>query len=642
MRLPLPVRPFDLTALLTPFFTTLLFAAPQAGEAVPAPARLGPSPFLTPIREVAPDNGTGGGLWASGAHYKARFDDGIAFYPVLGKDAPRNLPLRWRTTSIAVGGAVVTQPLAAAQARATDWRYELRHGAVTEAYDVRDDGVEQTFVLHERLPAGDLVITGAIESELRAPAADWHHGALTFADAQGTPRVAYGAAVAIDALGRRAAMETAFREGAISLRLSGQWLAQAAFPVVVDPLLSPVTLSTGGEYASGLELARDDVANELMVVYRRASAGTDYDAFARVIPDDLGAISTTVWTDLDASWSTDHVSAAFVGGTLKWIIALERRFPTSNNYSWLRYHLHASGNHTLNTDVTFVNKPASETWTEPDVGGTAAFSTGNRALIVLKSENPVGAPFYGDALGILVDTAANTYGAPFHLAGSPSGTTYDRGGVRVNKQSAGGSSSWVVAFGEYIRAVPGDDWDVALVRVTPAGTTTARVHIPATSTDHKLRPVIDGRDGRYMVVYGLATPGHILSWMHTLRARRFDFADGAAAPTFHQDKVLRTGGQFFAPDIAFDSATRSHWTAVYYTSAWDTYALRIGYDAAVAESAALYTGPADSSAPTVCFNDDTRVFHVAYPASSAGYPVYVRTFVYPSASNTIGGAGCGG
>lgn len=627
-------------ALLFLFAPALLPTLASSQEVQRPDPRLGNAPFLTPIRAVAADNGVGGGLWASGEGYKASFADGVTFFPVLGKDAPRNLPLRWRTRSIAVGS--LATPLGMAQTRHTDWRFELQRGAVTEAYDVRNDGVEQTFVIAQPLGPGDLTISGEVDSELRAEPTPAKHGEVVFCDAAGKPRVNYGAAVAIDAVGRRVAMQTSFDGQNLSLHLSGAWLADAAYPVVVDPLLAPVNFATGAEYASALDMARDDSANELGVIYRRSSAGTDYDAFARVIADNLAGGSFTIWSDIDASWSTEHCSIAFVGATAKWVLGVHRKFPASNYYSWIRYHLHNSGDHTAATDVVFVAKPAAETWTEPDVGGTPAFTTGNQALMVFKAEDPVARPFYGDVYGMLIDTSTGAYGSTFLVGGSASGTTYDRGGARVNKQSAGGTASWVVAFGEFNRAAASDDWDTAVVKVSTTGAVTSRAYLPNASLDHKLRPVIDGQDGRYMLVYGMAASGHIISWMHTLRAVRVDFAEAATSPTFRNDRLLATGGEFFASDIAYDTWTESHWTVVHYTSGWDTYATRLGFDAGVTEQVALYDGAASSSSPTVCFNDDTGDFTVAYPTTEAGYPVYVRQFEYPVASAVVSGTGCGG
>lgn len=609
---------------------------------------LGATPFLTPIRTVAPDSaggrGAGGGRWASGANYKVALDDGIAIYPVLGEGAPKNLPLRWRTRNIAVGAQSVLGPLAMTEVDASDWRYELRHGAVTEAYDVRNDGVEQTFVLHARpAPDGDLVITGDIETELSARPSAWQHGEVTFCDAAGNPRVRYGAATAIDADGRSVAMETSYDGHAISLRLGRDWLAAATFPVVVDPLLTATTLITHLSPVNDFDVARDDGSNQLMIVFRRASAANDYDGFGMLVDDDFGAAAITVFADIDAAWSTKHLSVAFVGGTNKWILALERSFPAAPAFSYLRYRLHASGDPTPSTVVTFVGLPANESWAAPEVGGSLASGTGNQALIVFRADYPFLAPDNSDVYGMLVNTGTTTEGARFSLAGGLAGATFDRGSVRVNKESGGANASWVAAFTEINRTVANDDIDIDVVRVATNGGVTARVTVPSPSSDHKVAPAIDGRDGRYVITHGLRAFGHGIAWLHTVVARRFDFAEGAATPSFGPASTLASAGEYYVTDIAYDSRTRSHWVATYYTSAWDIVAKRMGYDAGVAETATVYDGPGAGSAPSVCFNDDARHFHIVYPAVEGALNVIrARTLAYPVTAATLAASGCGG
>lgn len=617
--------------------------ATSATDVSRAAADLGPTAFLTPIRAVASDQGVGGRLWASGAAYKAAFDDGVTFYPVLGPDAPDNLPLRWRTRAIGVGHGSVLGPLAVAQVHASEWRYELHRDGVIEAYDVRNDGVEQTFVLQARpTVAGDLVIVGAIESALRATPSAWQHGDIDFRDAQGVPRVRYGAATAIDARGRRCRMESSYDGSAISLRLSGQWLAEAAYPVVVDPLLASTTVVTHLAAISSFDVARDDVANQLMIVCRRASAGSDYDGFAFLVRDDFTAAGNTVFSDIEATWSTEHLSVAFVGGTDKWILALQRRFPSDNNTSYLRYRLHDSGDVAFDNTVTLVARPNLESWTAPDVGGSWAAGSGNQALIVFRVEYPVAAPWNADVYGMLVDTNANTIGARFSLSGTLSGPVFDRAAARVNKESGGSGSSWVAVFNELNRTDPNDDFDVCVVRVSTTGTVTPRITLPSASLDHKVTPSIDGRNGRYMLAYGLRASGHGNPWVHSVRARRFDFEEGAPAPTFGPDTLLAGAGDYYPTEIAYDSRTRSHWTTVWYDAAFDVFAARTGYDAGIGESVTVYDGPGSGSAPTVCFNDDARQFQIVHAAATGVLQVKARSLAYPTTSAVVQGLNCGG
>jgi hypothetical protein len=64
--------------------TMSLLAAAAAAQEARSP--LSAEALLVPVhgRSADPDGGQPG-LWAAGPAYKARFHDGFAFYPVLGK-----------------------------------------------------------------------------------------------------------------------------------------------------------------------------------------------------------------------------------------------------------------------------------------------------------------------------------------------------------------------------------------------------------------------------------------------------------------------------------------------------------------------------------------------------------------------------
>ena len=181
------------------------------------------------------------GTWAAGADYKVSFHDGMVFVPYLGSAAPRNLPLRWTTASVSVGGQrVVDVEQAPTHARAP-YRYEYRYGAAfVEAYDVRSDGVEQTFTL-DAAPdvAGDLEIRGRIETELCAQLVRDHHGPVAFCDGKGRELIRYGAAYVLDDAGRVLDIAVSWDGDEMALVVPGGWLRDATYPVTVDPLLSP-------------------------------------------------------------------------------------------------------------------------------------------------------------------------------------------------------------------------------------------------------------------------------------------------------------------------------------------------------------------------------------------------------------------
>src|SRR5690606_15010338 len=119
----------------------------------------------------AEQDGTPYGIWAAGRDYKVSFHDGFTFVPYLGDAVAENVTVRWRTTAVTVGERPLADVTKAPVIAYDDLRFEYRWPGLTEAYDVRVDGVEQTFVLAERpRTSGDLVIEGRLSSRLAVPA----------------------------------------------------------------------------------------------------------------------------------------------------------------------------------------------------------------------------------------------------------------------------------------------------------------------------------------------------------------------------------------------------------------------------------------------------------------------------------------
>lgn len=105
---------------------------------------------LTVPIHTAPDDPIDGahGTRAVGPGCKVSFHDGFRSYPVLGPKAPKNLPLSWRTGSVSIAGRPLFEPgTKATRQRAGDFRFEYHYPGMVKAYDVRKDGVEQTFTI---------------------------------------------------------------------------------------------------------------------------------------------------------------------------------------------------------------------------------------------------------------------------------------------------------------------------------------------------------------------------------------------------------------------------------------------------------------------------------------------------------------
>ena len=616
----------------------------------------------------APDDPVGGayGTWAAGQTFKASFHDGFRFYPVLGKSYPRNLPLGWRTESVRVGTTSLLE-LANGQvnpptSHATAWRHEYRWPGFTEAYDVRAEGVEQTFVIAERPGvAGDLVVLGGVTTELVAQANEARHGELLFCDQEGRSLVSYGAAFAIDAAGERIPIATAYDGSRIALTVPEQFVARASFPLTIDPLLARVTVDTWGAPSFGLlvstSVARDDEATtrNVMTFWARNVSLTDYDAYA-VLTDDDFSNGVTVFTDVTTSWSTVDGDATFVGGADRFVLALQRDFASN---SGVRCYLHDSGNSTLNSGTLLgISIPAGETNRNPSIGGVPGFGTGTYALIVYTADITVAQTNTAntEVWALRVNAATANLGSRFLLApgNTSGGRNLDREYPDVTQYAGpNADDSWISLWQELNNAVSGQSWEVKGVRIRQDGTIGGPVSgfIGGAGMPHHIRPKVDGQGGRYMATY-LRTDTLNQGFAKQLQTYRFDWPDGASSTSIvyrdyrflatNASNVLVQGG------IAYDDNTDSHWAIVYQQNGLPNSSLfvrRVGFTGGVTEAATLHAPTSGDGAHmgSVTFDNDANAFQIVYNTLGAGSPLYGRLLTYPSnAISVLYGTGCGG
>src|SRR5690606_24849719 len=233
--------------------------------------------------------------------------------------------------------------------KVADYRFEYDHGQVVEAYDVRLEGLEQSFVVPVHPGnTGDLVVTGTVKTQLVAEPVAGRHEPVKFLDESGDWILSYGAATAIDAAGRQVAMTTTFQDGAFRLELSGEWLASAVFPVVVDPLMATNVTLNGGQANSQvpqfLDVLRDDagVSENVWICYTRSVSAADQHMWVRRTNDTLpGSLFVTAFTDISASWG--NLSCALAYANERVVCAFTRDFGGTRNIRWHAHHINDLG-----------------------------------------------------------------------------------------------------------------------------------------------------------------------------------------------------------------------------------------------------------------------------------------------------------
>ncbi|MCR9248270.1 MAG: hypothetical protein NXI31_24845 [bacterium] len=520
-------------------------------DGVPDPERF--TIGRVPIHAADPVDGKSYGLRAAADSYKARFDQGATFTPYLGRDYPRAQSWKWRTESVRIGGHSLIETAAAPAHWHSDYRYEYRFGAVTEAYDVRDDGLEQTFVVHQRpATAGDLVVVGSVTTDLSAPRTAAAHTGLTFHDADGAAIVRYGAAIAIDANGQQLPITTAHRDAEITLTVPGHWLETARYPITIDPLLTRVSVISSSVLIDEVDVCHSQTSDTTLISFARLAAATLYDLYVLETDSNYSA-PTVVHTDL-GSYNTPYARISATGSTFA--VVMQRNLTAGRR---LAMYVHQAGSFTDSTVVHTLSTPAGFDDWRPDVSGNA---TGSRYFVVFQRDDQANTSS-SDVMGRYV-TPGGTVTTPFAIAAGcsdvewPSVSQYEFANV--------------IALND-IRMVVWQRQPCALVprwvegklvdfngNVSTATWASAN-NVNTFSSTHVAHPLVAGRNGRYLVATTIGTTFPERRG-RSIELERVDWATLNSSPTAKPSVTLagpfstqrvRTGG------IAFDDDTRSHW-----------------------------------------------------------------------------------
>lgn len=602
-----------------------------------------------PIHTAAADpDGGAYGLWAAGPAFKASFHDGFAFHPVVGATRA-SAPVRWRTVGVrrasepAAGIASLSEPVHSA------WRCEYRHAGFTEVYDVRDEGVEQSFFIPAPLPGyGDLIVAGELSSRLTAtlqPSADGG-AALLLSDTDDEPLVRYGEARVVDAAGRQHVVATRLSGTRVELVVPAAFIDGAVWPVTVDPLLGTVALSsTGPTPETDVASALDSGALGVMVASVRTVSATDADVYVHLTNRDF-TNPQLVFSDITSSWSTPHARTGFVraaGASGRWVIALERDFPTLV-YSRIRVAFHDYGNTALNSAlVVALNAPSGSTHRDPDI---ASAYGGTRTLVVWQSDVTTNQSntLTTEVEYAQVDAQARSFGAADIVANNPSGTLSDREHVRLTQIPDDTNDLTFVAVWQARSLLSA--WRVygqRLSLVSGKGTASVLTKAVAGASSIDIRPEVGGSDGRFGV-FSLRVAANADTAGTHIVGMRFDWPTAAATPSLGVAEVVAVDPSpvLGPPDMECDVSTNSHWVGVYMRGTRRVDFVKVGYDMRRVEAGIVNSETvATMDGPSVCLDAGGR-FLMAWGMLTSGSGVRCRGLAYPAATSVLYGTGCGG
>jgi hypothetical protein len=307
-------------------------AAAQSAQKLPAPPPPVQAPMtrdtrgrkahpLQPVKARLPDaresksrvphdqlyfaTGSDGAPQVRGRTYKAEFAaDAASYTPFCGSAAPRSHPLSFRIQSISAGGEPVAFATDVAAQRAGN-SVGFARGGVRELYELGLDSIDQKFVF-DTLPAtGELVVRIACASDMTAAYAD---GGIQFSSADGSVR--YGAATVVDAQGASAPAQLDLDGQGIGIHVSAEFLATAAFPITIDPLITTFAVfwnsTSTDDFAPAVSW--DESNQRYCTVFEQVFSATDHD-MVYVFSDPAGFFLGAGYIDVSSDyWAAPDVA----------------------------------------------------------------------------------------------------------------------------------------------------------------------------------------------------------------------------------------------------------------------------------------------------------------------------------------------
>jgi hypothetical protein len=260
------------------------------------------APVSWSLDQVFAEQAADGTIWAANGLWKASFSAGhTTFTPFLGSQEPSR-PVGFRLASASVNGRELV--LGGEVTTLRTQRVEIEHGTVLEAYDLREQGIEQSFVLRELPARGELHLDLALDTGLEV-AADGE--GFVFRCAAGAVR--YGTAMAIDARGRQLTLLTQRTTAGLQLVVPAEFVAHAAMPLIIDPMISTVTaLAPSTAQLKSTDIAFDASLGQYYVTYERSFSATDHDVYVAVLGADM-QFQTLVTIDYTSQfWSKPRIA----------------------------------------------------------------------------------------------------------------------------------------------------------------------------------------------------------------------------------------------------------------------------------------------------------------------------------------------
>lgn len=316
-------------------------------------------------------------FWARGKTYKASFgNEGTTYFPLLGPDKPRLFGFGLGSPTFAFGDELApVRGAVSPTGSEKEVRYE--RGPVTEWYRLTPDSIEQLFTLDAPLGQGPLTVRIPVSTELEPTPKD---GGYFFRNEFGG--VHYGAATVLDANGYAQPIETTWQDGALEIKVPETFLAEATWPITIDPLITTSAVDVWTADLQKPDVAYDLTNDRLLITYEETASATDHDIyFSLVNVSDLSVANGGYWDSTTNDWYSPRVANHNFSDSF--LVVAEEDLGSSTNVSYriINGDTGALGAIQGVSAIEFVSNES------PDVGGEVVDVAPSYWLIVWIQDN---------------------------------------------------------------------------------------------------------------------------------------------------------------------------------------------------------------------------------------------------------------
>ncbi|MCC6543779.1 MAG: hypothetical protein IT392_04670, partial [Nitrospirae bacterium] len=188
---------------------------------------------MVQVNHRTPDN-----YWVEDPAYRVEFTpDAITYYQKQSEHGKKDNRLQFRLVSIKAADKLFSLNGSSSLISEENSVTYLRTPHVKEIYEVRKDGVEQSWVIERALAdkTGDLIIHGELSTQLSHRSNE--NGGIDFFSKDGEYVTSYGKVVVIDNSGKRITLSPQYEGSRLTITVPEKWLNEADYPVIVDPVL---------------------------------------------------------------------------------------------------------------------------------------------------------------------------------------------------------------------------------------------------------------------------------------------------------------------------------------------------------------------------------------------------------------------